>query len=153
MSDLSYIKDIVNKIISKYNTRDPIILMDELNISYKTAPFFGGTKGYLVKMNKKLGIIINSLLDEQTQKMVIAHELGHAILHSDEEMIFIKEFTLFNSGRYEVEANKFAAELLIDDQAIDPVMFENKSIEQIAMFLEVDKRLVSLKLQNIDNAL
>lgn len=48
--------------------------------------------------------------------MTCAHELGHAILHPDENTAFLKKNTLFSTDKIEVEANTFAVELLLPDE-------------------------------------
>ncbi|MGE7091255.1 ImmA/IrrE family metallo-endopeptidase [Lysinibacillus sp. NPDC048646] len=45
-----------------------------------------------------------------------AHELGHAILHPDENTAFLKKNTLFSTDKIEIEANTFAVELLLPDE-------------------------------------
>ena len=46
-------------------------------------------------------------------RFVLAHELGHAVLHNDNgSKFFIDEYTCFAPGKFELEANKFAANLL-----------------------------------------
>lgn len=109
------IKQIVRKLIKKYDTRDLYRLADMLDIDIQFREMNPLTKGMFLHHIRFKRIIINSLLDEQTTSIVLAHELGHAVLHSKNVFYFIKEKSLFPSGRYEREANKFAAELLISD--------------------------------------
>ncbi|WP_446715356.1 ImmA/IrrE family metallo-endopeptidase [Caloramator sp. Dgby_cultured_2] len=75
----------------------------------------------------------------------MAHELGHAIFHSSISDIFLHEYTLFPRGRYEIDANRFAAELLINDKEFDKHQFESMTIEQIALYFNVPKELVKYK--------
>ncbi len=53
-----------------------------------------------------------------SKNIVLAHELGHALLHYHKSTCYLREYTLFPRGRIENEANKFAAELLIDVKKI-----------------------------------
>ncbi|WP_110943038.1 ImmA/IrrE family metallo-endopeptidase [Inediibacterium massiliense] len=78
-------------------------------------------------------------------KIVLAHELGHAILHSSKDIYFLKEYSLFPTGKYEIQANTFAAELLIDEKCLDKNLLKNLCINQIASYLEVPIELVKLK--------
>ena len=80
---------------------------------------------------------------------MIAHELGHAYLHSSEPIYFIREYTLFPIGPYEIEANKFAAELLIDDHDIKEMRY--KAVSYIAAALEVNEELVKYKIDKFMN--
>ena len=79
------------------------------------------------------------------KRIVLAHELGHAILHSSEQIYFIREYTLFPIGPYECEANKFAAELLIDDDEFKEISYE--PISYIASVLGVNEELVEYKVK------
>lgn len=64
-------------------------------------------------------------------------------MHSSEPIYFIREYTLFPVGPYEFEANKFAAELLIDDDEIKELKYT--SIACIAATLKVNEELVKYK--------
>ena len=71
-------------------------------------------------------IVINSDLPESIQRIIIAHELGHAVLHSDSAISAFHEFAMFDdTDRMEYEANVFAAEFMLSD---DEVM---ESLEKI----------------------
>lgn len=78
-------------------------------------------------------------------KYILAHELGHAILHTNLSiMLFIENKNLIKN-RYENEADKFAAELLLLDKNIDKVAFSEMNIEQIAKTLYIPEKLIKLK--------
>lgn len=51
-----------------------------------------------------------------TSYLHAAHELGHAIMHPDANTPFLRKCTGLLISKMEIEANKFAAELLIDDE-------------------------------------
>lgn len=55
---------------------------------------------------------------DQDMRLVMAHELGHAILHRRENCYFIRSKTFLSTAKIENEANTFAAELLIPDSLI-----------------------------------
>nr|PZM87930.1 MAG: ImmA/IrrE family metallo-endopeptidase [[Clostridium] cellulosi] len=134
----------VKHLVQKYETRDPLKLARYLNIHVIHKEYSPHTKGYYIKTIRNKFIVVNSTLDEYSQRIVLAHELGHAILHSSEQIYFIREYTLFPVGPYEAEANKFAAELLIDDYDIKDLRYE--SISCIAGTLGVSEELVEYKL-------
>lgn len=134
----------VKHLVQKYETRDPLKLARYLNIHVVHKEYSPYTKGYYIKTIRNKFIVVNSTLDEYSQRIVLAHELGHAILHSSEPIYFIREYTLFPVGPYEAEANKFAAELLIDDYDIKDLHYE--SISCIAGTLGVSEELVEYKL-------
>ena len=59
-------------------------------------------------------------------KMVMAHELGHAIMHRKENCYFIRNRTFLSTAHIETEANTFAAELLIPDS----IIFDNPGTQK-----------------------
>ncbi len=113
----------VKNLASRHHSRDPIKIAKDLGIVIKYEDI-GETKGFFTRCNRNKVIIINSTLDEFSQRVVAAHELGHALLHSkvqfalkyEKGMSFIQDYTLFPTNSiHELQANKFAAELLVND--------------------------------------
>lgn len=137
----------VKNLVKKYGTRDPFLLASYLNLNVKFLEYSDNTKGYYIKVGKNKFIIINSNLTEDEKRIVLAHEIGHAMMHSSKKIHFLRENTLFPKGRHENEANKFAAELLIDLNNVDKCYIEELSLEQLARFMMVPKELIELKFQ------
>lgn len=130
--------DIKRRVINlekKYGTRNPYKLckMMKINIVYID---LGNIKGIYKKVVTNKFIVINENLDKFCQKVVLAHELGHAILHHSKEIQALKDYDLFPqfSNQIEVEANTFAAELLIDDTFENDEYIENPSIDIQILF-------------------
>ena len=73
----------------------------------------------------------------------MAHELAHSILHRKENCYFIRNKTLLLSSTNEIEANIFAAELLIPDSLI----YENQGMtkSQIARLAGYDEKIMEFK--------
>lgn len=132
----------VRHLVQKYGTRNPERLAKELGIIVIRQEYSPLTKGYFIRALRRKFITVNSILDLQSQYIVLAHELGHAVLHSSQDIYFIREYTLFPVGKYEIQANKFAAELLIDDDEIR----KDLSIPEMSRWLEVPEELVKYKL-------
>ena len=65
-------------------------------------------------------IFINEdILDNDAlSRVVMAHELGHALRHCKENCCFMAHHTLLLTSRVEREANEFAAHLLISDDML-----------------------------------
>ena len=122
-------KRVVN-LEKKYGTRNPYKLCKimKINILYMD---LGNIKGIYKKVITNKFIVINENLDKFCQKVVLSHELGHAILHHSKEIQALKDYDLFPqfSNQIEVEANTFAAELLIDDDFDNDEYIENPSID------------------------
>jgi Zn-dependent peptidase ImmA (M78 family) len=88
-------------------------------------------------------IFLNENLEESERRMVMAHELGHAILHRKENCYFIRNKTLLLTSKLEAEANIFAAELLIPDSLI----LENPGMtkSQLARLAGYSEKLMMFK--------
>lgn len=130
----------VENLIKKYGTREPYKLCKMLKIKIIYSDL-GNIKGIYKKVVTNKFIAINENLDEFCQKVVLAHELGHAILHHSKEIQSLKDYDLFPSfsNQLEIEANIFAAELLIDDN------IENECIEFPKIDLDILEQLKVLK--------
>ncbi len=66
-------------------------------------------------------IYINSNDPPQRQRFTLAHELGHAVLHEGENVVDYRRNLDAPDERKEVEANKFAAELLMPEDTFREV--------------------------------
>lgn len=141
------IKIRVRELIEKHGTRDPKCIADNLGIDIIYKSYSNNTKGYFINILGQSYIVINSNLDEWEERIVLAHELGHAILHNNEDIYFIKNHTLFPVAPLEKEANIFASELLIDADDIDACVFKGWDNKQIGSYLNVSEELVEYKLK------
>lgn len=133
----------VEKLVSIHGTRDPFIIAMGHGIKIKFFSHYKEIKGYYANILGNKYIVINSSLDEVTQKLVAAHELGHALFHDDIEIGFIRKNTMLDTALYEREANEFAAELLIDQTELDQALLEGMSLDQVSKMLNVSEELVS----------
>lgn len=136
------IKRRVKNLEKKYGTRNPYKLCEFLNIEVIYMDL-GNLKGIFKKVITNNFIVINENLDEFCQKVVLAHELGHAILHNSKDIQTLKDYDLFPkyTNRLEVEANTFASELIIDENLDDYEYIENLKVD-----IEILKQLKKLKL-------
>lgn len=143
--DILEIKKIVSKLIRKYGTNNPFELADYLNIKIMYESL-GHIKGFYQLCPKNKIIHINNELDDNEKLIVCSHELGHAVLHSKVNILFIEKHTFQVKNKYEIEANKFASELLIQDEYILSCP-EYYTMEQIAACINMPKELLELKLK------
>lgn len=137
------ISSFVEKLVAIHGTRDPFIIARAYGIEIMYLSNYKDIKGYYANILENKYIVINSNLDEATQKLVVAHELGHALIHGDIEIGFIREKTFMNTALYERQANEFAAELLIDISDLDLALLEGMNLEQVSKALNVSEDLVS----------
>ncbi len=138
------IKTIVSKLICKYHTNDPFELCRLMDITVKYSDL-GSVRGiYQYKSRKRL-VHINQSLEQAIKRQVCAHELGHAILHRKTNTVFLDTFTYCTIEKVEIEANAFAAELLIRD--INPKDYEGYCMGEVASYLEVSEKMVEYKVK------
>lgn len=88
-------------------------------------------------------IFLNQELPDNERTMVMAHELGHAVLHRKQNCYFIRNKTLLLTSKTEKEANRFAAELLVPDDLI--YRYEGFTIRQISYAEGLNEELLHLK--------
>lgn len=136
------IKKLVQYYIDKFDTRNPFELAEYLNVEVMTGPLGGRAGCYMFLKNHKC-IFLNEYLEEHERTLVMAHELAHSILHRKQNCYFIRGKTLLLTSKMEIEANTFAAELLIPDDLI----YENPGLNkaQIARIAGYDKKIMEFK--------
>ena len=111
------VHSIVERTIKKYKTRSPYELADLMGISISRCEL-GTIRGYYSKKFRIKQIVLNCNLSENDERFVLAHELGHAIMHENLNTPFLTEKTMLSKNKYEREANTFAIELLVPDTEI-----------------------------------
>ena len=108
----------VRDLIGKYSERDPFELAEAEGICLRFKNL-GSLQGLYFFAEERAFILINEGLCEEKQRMICAHELGHHFLHRDLSGTVFSETALFDmTGRPEIEANLFAAELLLTDEEV-----------------------------------
>ena len=138
------IKDYVATLTKRYCTADPFSLAEQLNIIVFNVPL-GELQGFYMYLKKHRTIFLNSdIEDTDLRRVVLAHEIGHAVLHTKINSYFMRKSTFLNTSKYEIQANRFAAELLIPDELIEknPGM----TAAQIANLAHVTPELIDYKL-------
>ena len=141
------IKSIADDLFNKYKTRNPFEIAKFMNINVTLWDFHDEINGLYKYERRNRFIYINNNLSEEFQLLVCAHELGHAILHSRYNTPFMRKNTLLSVSRIEIEANTFAAELLISDDLIT----NNKHLttQQLASLHNVPEEIVMLKCKGL----
>jgi len=136
-----WIKDKANQLKEKYKTDCPYQLAEQLKIHILQHDLHHEINGYYKYDRRNQYIVINDNLDQHKQRVVCAHELGHAILHKHVNTPFMMNNTFLSVDKIEREANRFAAELLIPDADL----FELNNIYDIASLRGVPVELIRLK--------
>lgn len=137
---------IAEKLCRILDTRNPFELAASLGIVVLYEPL-GSIQGYYNKCYRQKFIHINEELDGYEATFACAHELGHAILHSDVNTPFLRKNTMFSVGRIETEANRFALDLLFEDEELQP--FLERSITDAAAYMGVDVPLAKYRMEGV----
>lgn len=111
------IKDMANNVALKYKTREPTEIARRKGIVVMYEPF-KTIYGYYNASNRIEMIHVNQNLGDDMRRFVIAHELGHRMLHPHINVPFLRANTLQSIEKIEWQANKFAVELLIPDELL-----------------------------------
>lgn len=138
--------DIVNRLIRKYDTRNPFEIAEEMNILVLKEEL-GSINGYYNTAFRQKFIHINHNLSDREQLLTAAHELGHAILHPKSNTPFLRTCTFLSVNKMEVEANKFAINLLISDDDIKDCKYY--TIGQLSRLLGYHQNLIELRLYSV----
>jgi len=134
----------------KYDEPDPWKLAEAMGIIVQVMPL-GNTdkscKGFFLRQSRKKHITINSDLPEPIQRIILAHEIGHAVLHHEAaKMKAFHDFALYDtSSQMEYEANLFAAEYLLEDDEVTELLSEDTFFFSVAKELEVPPELLDFK--------
>ncbi|WP_051691105.1 ImmA/IrrE family metallo-endopeptidase [Bacillus zhangzhouensis] len=105
------ITETVSTLQNKFKSSDPFFIANKLDIIVIHEDL-GNTLGYYSKHFRTKFIHINEKVSEKSSFFVCAHELGHALLHSNSNTPFLKRNTFFSTEKIELEANFFAMHLL-----------------------------------------
>ncbi len=148
--NLDHITKAVADLKKRYGEKDPERLARAMHILVAKEPmglFEGCCKGFFIVHRRMKHITVNSDLPEELQRVVIAHELGHAVLHArSASSAAFHDMTLFDSaGQMEHEANLFAGELLLTDEDVLHVLNEDNFFFQAAQELYVPAELLDFK--------
>ena len=140
------IKAMVNKLIHKYKTRNPFEMIKGMNVILVFYPL-EGVRGFYQYFQRNNIIYIDENLSDNDKLFVLAHELGHMMLHKKTNAIFMDTRTQFKTTVYENEANKFAIELLLPDDDLTNWIESGYTKEQISRLTGYHEKLIELRLK------
>jgi Zn-dependent peptidase ImmA (M78 family) len=129
-----------------------------LNIKVSRYPFSDDVSGVFFKKGSQLFLGVNENHHEHRQRFTIAHEIGHYILHANEtlhydvrselESVHFRAENISNVG--EIEANHFAAELLMpEDIVYRCIQSGMHSIKELAEVFNVSENAMRYRLTNL----
>ena len=103
----------VTELVKRHKTANPFTIAEYENIEVRFVPLPSDLKGLMLSTpNDKPVVWINdNIRDCNLKYLVMAHELKHAIDHAD--LIGYYSLCYGGKGKLELEANKFATELML----------------------------------------
>ena len=140
-----YIKRVIENLKIKFKTSCPYELASALDVIIITVPL-GKVWGMYKYIKRTKVIYLNENLNEYEKRFVLAHELGHAVLHTKSNCFFTNTKNI-NKIKKEHEANLFAAQFLINFSNIDELYLKEYSIDQLASYYKVPIDLLEFKLK------
>ena len=139
-------KRAAESLVRKFGTRDPFRLAREMGyIVIRTS--LCGIRGFWHHAQRQHLIFIDESLSEPEARFVCAHELGHIMMHRGINRIYMDANTYFQTNRQEIEANRFAVNLLYDDE--DLRFFLEHPIQLAADSMGVSVELAEYRLKRI----
>lgn len=138
------IKARANRLVRFYKSRNPFEMIKGMNVILVYYPL-EGVRGFYQYFKRNNIIYLDERLSDHERKFVLAHELGHMILHKKANAIFMDTRTQFNTSRYEQEADLFAMYLLISDDIL--AEYRSCTLEQMSRALGYHQKLVELRLK------
>ncbi len=120
---------IARQIFDQFGSELPVdirAIAESYNIVIRTRQLDEAVSGLLVVKNGHATIGVNENHHPNRQRFTIAHEIGHFLLHRSSSQVFIDATPIFfrdetssdGSQRQEIEANAFAAELLMPEHLL-----------------------------------
>lgn len=142
-------------------------LVRSLDIDLSFEELEDEVSGFLFTKNFKQAIVVNSRHHENRKRFSIAHELGHSILHDKNRELYLdsKQTSYFfrdkNSSTgvndIEIEANEFAAQILMPQKLIDQLikkynlsMTDDDDLSLLAKKLKVSEQALTFRLAKLN---
>ena len=155
------------RILKEFNYSLPVDvrqIIQTLGIEIVEEPMEDSMSGMMVVKGSRAVIGINQSHHPNRQRFSLAHELGHYLLHRLQQTVFIDSSTVFfrnglsseGTDFYEIEANIFAAELLMPREAIYETVhqpldaFDERALARLAMQFGVSTQALTIRLTKLN---
>jgi Zn-dependent peptidase ImmA (M78 family) len=143
MEDLMRVKRLVAYCTKRCGTSNPFEIADQLGILYQIGNC--DHEGCYMFLKNHRYIFLSKSLDRTELNLVMAHELGHALLDRKANCYFIRNKTLLLVSKLERRANLFAAYLLISDDMLAD--YHGYTQDQFCQCTGYPKELIELRLK------
>lgn len=137
-------------LIKKYKSRNPKEILEDRGVFL--LPFSTRTEllGMYKIIKRNRFVFYNPYVDDPIINMVLAHELGHDFYHRDEVKNGLAEYQLFDIRTdMEIEANIFAAHLLINEDSLIEDIKLGYTYNELASLYDVNVNLMIFKLNEM----
>ena len=163
----STLRPLVNRLLEDCDICDAPVPVAEiakhLGAKIRYSPFDGELAGMLVRSDDNEAVIgVNSAHHINRQRFTIAHELGHFCLHKGKDVHIDRSFRVNRRDKrsaqaidpIEIEANRFAAELLMPHDMIlkDIIEFDiedDEELKELADKYQVSVQALTLRINNL----
>ncbi len=164
---MSKIEQKTKELLQKAKVSKPAIPVDDiamlLDIDVRYAALVGNISGLFYTENGKSIIGGNSLHSPVRQRFTVAHEIGHYYLKHkgdffvDRRILFRSENSKDINPKEEIEANAFAASLLMPEEMVMNEIMKNELwdsdadtvVHKLATIFEVSTQAMEIRLQNL----
>lgn len=143
MEDLMRVKRLVAYCTKRCGTSNPFEIADQLGILYQIGNC--DHEGCYMFLKNHRYIFLSKSLDRSELNLVMAHELGHALLDRKANCYFIRNKTLLLVSKLERRANLFAAHLLISNDMLQDYIGYTQ--DQFCQCTGYPKELIELRLK------
>lgn len=134
------------KLVNRYGTNNPERILTAMNVKILSCPM-QGLRGIYKQVKRNTFVIVDCALEEQTRAFVLGHELGHHVLHKQENRVFLDRCTFLKTSRFENEANVFSLCLIAPNP--HDVIYPGETLDNLACRLGVDRHLAELYVREI----
>ena len=138
-----------------------------LGIEIRYSPLDDELSGMIFVKDNTTFIVVNALHHPNRQRFSIAHEIGHAVMHRhmldgkvhvDKGIKVLMRSAVSSTGTVneEIQANKFAAELLMPQQSILDILTDkiididdDEPVDDLARKFKVSRRAMEHRIGNV----
>lgn len=163
----------IKKQLQELRTKYPEIPVPVVDIArdlglriFATYDFKSAESGSLRRENSQYIIYINPTETPERQRFTIAHELGHFLMHKDvlshegDEFVDSLKQAVISLNRSndvkesterkrEIEANQFAAALLMPEKEFKKIFLESNDLEKIASLFRVSQSAATVRAKEL----
>lgn len=147
---------LAEQLLQKYEIKQPHVdvdkLAEQLGIQVQSKALDSEVSGTLYRHDHKALIVVNSSESPVRKRFTVAHEIGHYMMHKDQDIHIDSNQTYFRrtdspADLRESEANQFAAALLMPKSMLEAERELN--VEKLAKKYKVSAQAMTYRLINL----